>query len=325
MVFYLLIEIAFVIQVAAIFLLFQPKYFLVVLLCHFMASLCVGIAVYIRRHYFDRFNFSIVILFFLFAFIVPVFGIIGVIVLMRWLKKSQKIYAQPKIYSVFLNKDLDLNQTQYGMGGLRIRLQSLHFSTEERVRALSRVSTLQPAAVNQLVRDLLPDSHEEIRIFAFRLLEKQERKLTQGIQDALGKLKDIEDVNVKADIHKWLALQYWEFIYTKLIDPGLEKKFIQKVLFHAEEARKILIEDAPLTFFSGRVYLWSGDMDAAQTLFEKCLQLGTSPDRVAPYLAENYFYCKQYEKIKFLFSKLSALKYIPISRDLFNFWIKSNE
>lgn len=325
MLFYLFAMLGLVFQVGAVVLLLQEKLLWMILFFHLLAAALVSLGVYLRRAYFDRFNLSVIVLFFVLTVVIPIFGIVGVLILARWLKKSQILYTQPKIYSVALNEDVDLQKAHYGVGGLRIRLQSLHFETEERVDALSRLIGLRPAAANPLIREVLPDGREEIRMFAFRILEKQERALTQGIQAALTRLEKTEDLDLRADIHKWLALQYWEFIYTKLIDPVLEKRILEKVLFHADEARKRLSNDAPLIFFSGRVYLWAGDARMAQQLFETCLQLGTSPNRVSPYLAENYFNQGNYEKIKMMFHELPALKYIPISRDLYYFWMNEHE
>lgn len=323
--YYLLLALGLIFQLGAISLLLQEKLFVIALLIHLVGSAWVSLGVYCRRHYFDRFNLSMVLLFFILTLVIPVVGIIGVFILVNWLKKSQVLYAQPKIFSVMLNDDVDLQKGRYGVGGIRVRLQSLHFEIEERVEALSRLIGLRPAVANPLVREVLPDNREEIRMFAFRILEKQERFLTSGIQAALLRLEQTTELDLRADIHKWLALQYWEFIYTKLIDPVLEKRILEKVLFHSDEARKHLVEDAPLIFFSGRVYLWAGNAQMAQQLFEKCLMLGTSPNRVSPYLAENYFNLKEYQKIKTMFGELPALKYIPISRDLYYFWMNEHE
>lgn len=290
-----------------------------------IASYCVVLAADQCKNVFRNYNQATRCQFFLLVFFIPILGIIGSFLMMRWLYLSQKRVHKNLIHDVALSFPSRQMRNKYGIGGLRISLQSPTFSLANRVSALKTLSTMAPDKINNIVRTILPDTVDELRLLAFYVLNKQERKIIPEINKALILLQREQSPEEKAKLEHWLAFEYWELVYRHLIEPSLINFMLQRALHYANSALKYFTNDPSLWFLLGRIHYREREFDEAIEAFAKAVAYGAAKNRIVPYLAEVYFYQRNFPAIKSLISSQPAASITQVNKVVVDFWSDANE
>jgi tetratricopeptide (TPR) repeat protein len=232
------------------------------------------------------------------AWFIPFFGVIGVFLLARWLRISQSRFHKDYVKDIVFENLVQPMRFNYGIGGLRQRLESKNLSVNTRISALNSINSLGSSAGNHLIRTMLPESQDEIRLLAFYLLSKQEKKFIPKISKALNLLQHESDDASRAELAKNIAIEYWELTYHGLVEENLVNFVLGLALKYALDAKKVLLKDPSLEFLLGRLYLRLKSYESAKDCLLSAISYGAMPSRVIPYLAEAYYYQKNYTAIK---------------------------
>lgn len=293
---------------------------LAVLLVHLIASLSIVAALNQFKPLYDQYDTRIRLLYFLIVFFIPLLGIGGALLFARWLYLAQRAFLRQNIYHLDIDASLEKLNKKYSVGGLRIHLQTKEVGLDHRIEALKVASGLPQEKINHLIRSMLPEEQDELRLLAFHLLSKQEKKLIPDINRALNLLKTVKTADKKARLERFLANKYWELIYLGLIEPGIRIFILKQTLYYTEQALTHFDKDYTLWFLLGRIHLQLNHPDLAIEAFQKTIALGAFEISVIPYLIEAHFKKREYAEIRALIPKLSTIVTMDITKAMVKFW-----
>lgn len=320
-----LITISFLLDIVSISLLvFNKAPMVVILFIHLLASLLACYVISRNKKKLNHYNKSTGYMLFCIAWFIPLFGVIGVYLLARWLLISQSRFHKDVVRDILLENLVQPLRLNYGVGGLRKRLESQTLPTNARISALNSISALGSSAANHLIRTMLPESQDEIRLLAFYLLSKQEKKYIPKISKALNLLQHETNETTRAELAKNIAIEYWELTYHGLVEDNLVNFVLNLSLKYALMANEILGNDPSLSFILGRIYLRLREYVKANQYLNTALSAGAMPTRIFPYLAESYYYQEKYTEIKNCMTQ-SAMVDLGYVNLITNFWSYHDE
>ncbi|MDA8562056.1 tetratricopeptide repeat protein [Gammaproteobacteria bacterium] len=295
------------------------------LFCHILS--CIFVFTYIDslKKYYLNYNNSIALLLSLTNVFLPIFGVIFSIFISYCLFLSQKTKNNLKIESVPLLLSEYNKQEVASSNRLVYVMNSSEVSVNQRVDAMLTVNMFGSSSVNKLIRNILPDDQYELRMLAFNILYAKENKVIKKINALINKLDEKNSLKEKAIIEKSIALNYWELVYSNLIDPLLVDLSFEQVNKYADLAKQYLKDDSSLWFLLGRIYLRQKNIDKSIDAFNKAIKYGASVSRVNLYLAEIYFKSNNYNKVKEIMKEKDSVGVILVKKIIYDYWNVSNE
>lgn len=268
-------------------------------------------------------SFSIMFMNFVICMFVPVLGTIALaigVIFSQWYgfkKDLQPVgYAD---YPDFIQEKID-RPAVFSEGGAYARVKNTEMNLLQRVQALSAINLKTTPYSNVINQQTLQDEVDEVRLFAFSLLERQEKMVTKNIHNLLDKIKKHLSVDEQAKVEKKLAQLYWELYYMNLAQKELKKYLIKQAMKFASSASKRMPDDANLYVLIGRIHLAKYEPDKAKEMFDKALEHGASKVKVLPFEAEIAFEKKDFASVKKYLSESELLQDIPKLSSVCKFW-----
>jgi hypothetical protein len=164
-------------------------------------------------------------------------------------------------------------------------------SAEERVRAVMALRNMDARRAVPLLRQAFAHESEDVRLLAFAILERREKRLRARIQAAESQLKRATSQPTTAPSeravrwHRRLGRDHWELVYGGFVSFDLEPAVLAKASEHL--ARTVAIEpDAGLLVLLGRICLRQRDPQGARAWLARASQAGAPTATLAPWLAE---------------------------------------
>ncbi|UZN51187.1 lipopolysaccharide N-acetylglucosaminyl transferase [Cupriavidus cauae] len=193
-------------------------------------------------------------------------------------------------------------------GLLRAGAANAAASDMRRLAALAGLEAMPARSTGPLLRALLEDSGEDVRLLAYGMLNAAEQRLTRQIlqaQDCLHALADGDPAG-RAAAHERLAQLHWELVYQNLAQGDVRGHTLEQADRHAEAALQALSEApgattlyvraadgsgvaspaAGLWQLRGRLALARRDPAAARAALQRAIALGFPRERAWPLLAE---------------------------------------
>lgn len=217
----------------------------------------------------------------------------------------------------------DQEGTAFRSGQVRGRLADETAGVEVRMQALVAVQEAPARTTGGLLRDLLGDPLEDLRLLAYGLLDKKEKAITQRIsaeRDALKAFEAAGDRAQAAGAHARIAELHWELVYQNLVQGDLLAFTAQEADAHARAALEADPDDLGLWFLLGRLGLARGDLDDASHAFETALARGYPRERVLPYLAELRFRQRRFSDVLMLVGELQRQRNAPVIEPVLRYW-----
>jgi tetratricopeptide (TPR) repeat protein len=272
----------------------------------------------------QRPRLAIVLLFFIFSAFMPVIGAIFLVlltVLSYWFVRERpgrfiSVIERPIFLREKVTKPID-----YGEGGAWMRMRSDSTLTSSRLQAMAAVNFANVALVNRLNSEMLHENSDELRLFAFSLLNEKAVRLDKWISENQKILKQQELSQLeRASVEKRLAFLYWELVYQHLVQDDLLNYMLSKALQYALSAIEQLHEDLGLWVLLGKIYYRNRDEKQAVEAFSMALQLRAPYENVLPYLAAINFKHRDYSQLKATLSMGKTLTDVPRLREAVRFW-----
>ncbi|NTV68993.1 MAG: hypothetical protein HGA71_02485 [Azonexaceae bacterium] len=259
------------------------------------------------------------------SYAVPILGFIGVLAGIAILRTHRHGASAPSFESIRLPA-FDPHQHPAGSirrAGLRAFLGNAKAPTASRLGALVALQYVSGRVATPLLRDVLTDPSEDLRLLAYGMLDKQEKRINQAIDDELQKFADNRDASDEAQMlaaARRLSDLYWELIYQRLVQGDLRQhalaesaKYCRIVLHHAPY-------DAALMLRHGRLQHALGQPEEAVDAYYKALALGLPATRVLPYLAELRFDQGKHADARRLMGDLSTWTALPRLQPVIQYW-----
>jgi len=262
-----------------------------------------------------------------FIFLIGFFGfIVGYLflfILTLYLFRAQKnIEFKPiKAFSTeeIEDEEFDFSGRRFGEGAILSILKKDNAPSDLKLRAFMSLSDLKSPITYSLIKENISNPMDEIRLMAFSMISRMEKQLNDKIYELNLRLKDNDlSEEKKAKIYFELAQTYWDFVFFHIVDKEFENFAIEKALYYAEEGLKLKKDFIPY-FLLGRVYLRLKDYKKAKEYLELAFNFKEFGYKVIPYLAECYFYERNFKKVKELFSQLDLSLDVKVSF-LKHFW-----
>jgi hypothetical protein len=210
--------------------------------------------------------------------------------------------------------------TGFRGGQVRAQLATPRTPLDQRMRALVAVQDAPARATGDLLRALLSDPADDIRLLAYGILDGKEKGITQRILDLRQELERSAAPAERRELHKRLAELYWELAFQNLVQGDMQDFTIGQVRQHAAGALQIE-EDAGLWFLLARLELRARDAGAAERALSRAQQCGFARERLLPYLAELRFLQGRFSEVRRLFVELADEPGVPALAKSRGFWL----
>ncbi len=261
-------------------------------------------------------------LFSLFFFLVPfltIFTTIAIIITARY-------FSKPVIYYPFVN--IALPQFTLGSAGIRhtlgeaaihTRLNTPSLPTETRMKALLTANIMSPRYSIPMLKTLLGDEADDLRLLAYGMLDNREKTLNALIHDLLKKLADCTSTDLTHLYQKQLTELYWAFVYEQLAEGDMRTYMLGQAEKYALSALKIR-EDGDLWVLLAQIMVKQEKQLAAEAAFKHAQRLGIPAARISPYLAELAFLKHNYAQVREYLSSLDSTNQNRPIANIINFW-----
>jgi hypothetical protein len=252
------------------------------LACAIVASSCY-VLVPVR---FQQPRTMVWLLLFVFAFIAPVIGAIGLLLMVRTTLVQAADTSRVAVpVSVGLPEydvqGKDLNRS--GQGAIRSRLAE-NVPGNIRMQSLLSLQAVPSRVSNPILEDLLGDSTDDVRLVAFGMLDSEEKKISVLIQRERGYLAGDLTLEQRHNCLRHLAELHWGLTYAALAQGELRNHMLGQARIFLEAAIAV---DVPLTpglfFLKGRILLAQGETDSAEQALLQALDMGQSKISALPY------------------------------------------
>jgi tetratricopeptide (TPR) repeat protein len=251
--------------------------------------------------------------------VVPVFVIFYAGFLYYLSLTNRKINFLHNMYPEFMNEK-DEKLIQHGEGGALARLSSKAFSDQDKLKSLVSLNNNASVVINKINEQMLQEGGDELRLYAYGILSKQENKLYNDIHDIEIMLDNAKSNKNLFMCYKALAYKFWELIYMNLAHEDIKLFAMQKVEYFIDKAFELNKNDLSLYILYGRLRLAQKKYDEAKSYFEHALKENAPDNKVVPYLAEIAFIEKDYRKIKAYYSQSKNIKHMPLMGGSAKFW-----
>ncbi len=249
--------------------------------------------------------------FFCISFFVPLLGVAGLLgaaIVGRVLpERARRERFESHRAPVYEPRDAEAASVR-SKGGVRVQLENAEAPVESRLKALLASQSLPARVANPMVREMLSDPSDDLRLVAYGILDSREKSINARIHAASQRLgaQPLPPARERAILERQLADLYWELIYQGLVQGDLREHAVAQARRHLDQALSLDPEDAGLWALCGRLAAMQGGYDEAQRDFERSLRLGQPESRVLPYLAEVAFRRRAFDEVRELAHKLGA-------------------
>lgn len=212
--------------------------------------------------------------------------------------------------------------THSGGARLRARLTNRQGTTEDRMAAMVAIQSLPSHITDGMLRQLLVDPNEEIRLLAYGIVDGAEKAIMKRVFLAQESLVDAVSSAEKSHANSRLAELYWELIYQHLVQGEMHRYSLQQVIHYAHEALKHHNKNATMWYLLGRCALLENKPKEAQEHLRNAQHYRFPTDRLLPWLAEAAFLQRDYGSISKLLIPLGSNTAPPLLQPSVRYWSK---
>lgn len=324
-------------ETAALWLLFSQSRSVALMLEYFLlhgiasALMAVAIGMLAPRKY-RRQKTLLFALLFSFHFFIPVLSIIAEAlaaalyrVMPKLKKKTTFGTVQPPEFNTYRNHE----GTGFRSGQARSQLANTNAPVEQRLKALIAVQDTPVRAIGPLLRNLLADPADDVRLLAYGILDSKEKHITRQIVENRQLLEAGPGASrgeppgpaERFHLFKRIAELYWELIYQNLVQGDMQLFSAEQAQQHALQALDINPGDGGLWFIIARLKLARGDVAGARHALEQSRLNHFAYERLLPYYAELAFLERRFDTLHALLAELENSGGGPALENVKRYWL----
>jgi hypothetical protein len=245
-------------------------------------------------------------------FFVPVIGLavsfVGVVAgtLFPQLLKP-KVFNRVAAPEYTATRDYDL--TRLRGGAVRARLRAQDMPSTARVEALLAIGSAATPASGEVLREMLTDPADDMRLLAYGLLDRREKSISEQLvreRSVLAAAEEIGDRDTARAVHHRIGQLYWELVYQGLVQGDMQRYALDQALIHTEQALDGSVADGSRWLLIGRIRMKRGELQPARAALGAALEHGMPRRAVLPYLAELRFQQRRYAEVRKLMYELGS-------------------
>ncbi|PMS23904.1 hypothetical protein C0Z18_01755 [Trinickia dabaoshanensis] len=209
-------------------------------------------------------------------------------------------------------------------GGARVqsRLVNTRAATSDRLAALVAIQGLPTHTTGALLRELLADPVDDLRLLAYGTLDQAENEIVRKISDSKEALRLTASDDERRALHRRLAELHFELVYQQLAQGDVYQHTLKQADGHARQAQALPggEHDAALWLLRARLALAQHRPDAAAPLLERASELGFPRERLLPWLAEAAFLQGHHARTAELAAALAHGSAAPALKPALDYW-----
>ena len=214
--------------------------------------------------------------------------------------------------------------SQFGVGGALARLRTAALDSEQGSCALLAIGARRNQEATRLLNEALSHPDETLRLLAHHLLEQREKSIVM-LMSRLESLLEKKGQNAAVTALD-LAELHLEFLYLGLVEGSLQQ-------MHIDAARRLLdsIGEPPvevtwrprLLLVRARLKRMGRQNDSEEDIsrgHEEALEAGVAPARALPWLLEQSWRERDYQRLRSLLKRHPLHPQIPLVGPVAAFW-----
>lgn len=320
-------------ETAATALLFTPGHSALValtfLMLHGGASAAIAIMAwpFIGRHFQDRMYWPVLLLFSI-AFFIPIVGIVGFgigLAIALWAPKATMYEPYATVEMPEFSPARSKAAPQFRSTNVRVEVANQHVPEELRLKSLLSVQEMPARTSSGLLRELLADGSDDVRLLAYGMLRNKERTISQRIAVAMDTFKEGASDTATYQAAKELAELNWELVYQNLVVGDMLRHSLKQGLYYATEAIRLRADDPGLWFLAGKLAFRGGQVEDARKYLDEALERGFPRTMALPYLAEYAFAMRDLAQVRALVQEFPDQQRVPRLAPVIQFWRPPHE
>jgi len=280
----------------------------IIFLLHLLAALLATFAAlrWMPSTYRDRLQFRIALCFVLILFI-PLFGLAGVFLSMlpalsRPKTQREIQWEQVPIPELPFRPVRSSGRPSYGEGGLAAAMRS-NRDPEQRVRAVIAARQVNDKLAVPLLQEALKDPIDDVRLFAYSVLDSKETHINDRIGEQLAEL-ETKQGQERARAHYALAQNYWEMAFLGLATGSTFDYMLENAEKHARLAAELGWSGPDIDFLVGRIQLRQQKFSEAEKSFHQAVERGALESAILPFMAEIAFENNDFSTVREYLTRL---------------------
>ena len=216
--------------------------------------------------------------------------------------------------------------------GLSVRqlLIDVNATAVLRSRALNAIAAKPARIAGDLLRRLLRDPVEDLRLVAYGLLDTQEKALRTRISEQAALLEQLttephRHSASRIEVLRHLAELNFELVYQSLVQGDVREHTLARAIEHAQAAIALDPSNGGLRQLLARMHLEQGDIDRACDDLIRATEDGLPDNRVLPYLAEMAYRRGDWRSVRALMHRIDPLTVTPRMAALVRYWQTAGE
>jgi hypothetical protein len=177
-----------------------------------------------------------------------------------------------------------------------------------RLQALLRAARLPLRFQVPLARQALGDSDDDVRLFAFSLIDRRRRDQERAVQLGRVALEQATTPSARARGHLRMAELAWESVYHGLPEGAACREALATALEQVDRALDLSAGQPSAHALRGRILLRLGEPAAAEDALRRALDLRHPAIKVLPHLAEGAFLRRRFDDVRAHLACLHALE-----------------
>jgi polysaccharide biosynthesis protein PelE len=268
---------------------------------------------------------------FLLVFLLPIVGILlagTLVVIDRFFQKTKKdnifrLSSSP----VFESTAKATENSASAIGGMKFKITNSQAPSANRFQALNILHSMPLKVSVPILKQILTDKTDDIRLFAYGMLDKQEKAINNEIHRILSSLKEQneEDPEVRAYLYKQLSENYWNLVYYGMLQGELMAYALSQAAGAIQQAVELKGSDADFWMLKGKILMKQAKYDEAKIAFRVLEAFGIASAKTAPYMAEIAFMERKYKDVASLLSNSKSFENIPSMMPVVEYWTRVNE
>lgn len=275
------------------------------------------------------------LLIFLLALLFPLIGMIGLLLASRLalampkgVRDEEAVQEAPQLDIYAIDPQLDKAVDALPAGHIARIASDATAPTPQRIRAVLALRDMPARLALPLLRSLLGDADEEIRLLAYGIASQWEQRLTADLQQAQREIDVLRNQgasgNTLARAAQRVAELQMEFIYQGLAQGDLRKFALDQAWHYTVMGLQAQPDHPALLMLRLRLSMAKDDLDNAQNTL-LLLDEQTSPSVWVPYAAELAWKHRNFTAVGVILSQLKNAQVAPRLRPIMRLWSQQDK
>lgn len=212
-------------------------------------------------------------------------------------------------------------QNEVRSTGLRTLLLNPKVSVTARVRAMAALQSISGRTATPILRAVLRDPNEELRLLAYGMLNRFENRIGRAITTQSSILDAAEPGSRQAlRSARNLSDLYWELAASGLAQEDLRVHAMGQSLAYCDRVLQRRPDDGLMQLRRARLLYEVGNVNGAEGGYGFARALNVPDLRVVPQEARLYFKQREFARVRALMQELHQWRAVPKLRRVIDYW-----